>query len=103
MIEIALIAPGRSPAGSEPRSPSADAERERARAADLARRPPHRRRVVEAELRDPFEPDFEGRPKLHAGQVRAQTAVDAEAERGVPVDLAVDDDLIRPVELRRVA
>ena len=28
--------------------------------------------------------------------------MDAEAERGVPVDLAVDDDLVRTVKLRRV-
>jgi hypothetical protein len=28
--------------------------------------------------------------------------VDAEAERGVPVDLPVDDDLTGPVELGRV-
>src|SRR5215470_19183755 len=74
-------------------SRSADAERERARAADLARRPPHRRRVVQGEAGDPLEPGFEGDPELHARQVRAHAAVDAEAERGVPVDLAVDDDL----------
>ena len=35
--------------------------------------------------------------------MRAQAAVDPEAERGVPVDRAVDDDLAGPVELRRVA
>src|SRR5215468_12313028 len=82
---------------------SADAERERARAADLARRPPDRRRVVKGEAGDALEPGFEGDPELHARQVRAHAAVDAEAERGVPVDLAVDDDLTGPVELGRVA
>jgi len=33
----------------------------------------------------------------------AQAVVDAQAEGGVPVDLAVDDDLTRLIELRRVA
>src|SRR5215831_8960071 len=50
---------------------SADAERERARAADLARRPPDRRRVVKGEAGDALEPGFEGDPELHARQVRA--------------------------------
>src|SRR5215510_12149944 len=82
------------PAGSEPgftaRRASADAERERARPTDLARRPSDRRRVVKGEAGDPLEPGFEGDPEFHARQVRAHAAVDAEAERGVPVDLAVD-------------
>jgi|SRR5271170_3301673 len=83
---------------SRPR-PSADAEGEGARPADLAGGPGHGRRVDQAELRNPLEPDLEGDPEFHACQVRAQAAVDAEPERGVPVDLAVDDDLIGAVEL----
>src|SRR5207245_5574537 len=87
-----------------PRAPgmlelSADAEREVARAADLARRPRDGVRVGEAEVRDAFHPDLERDPQLHPRQVRPDAAVDAESERGVPVDLAVDDDLGGPVEL----
>ena len=51
----------------------------------------------------PLEPDLERDPQLHPGQVRPDAAVDAEPERGVPVDLAVDDDLVGPLELLRVA
>ena len=75
---------------------------EAARPADLTRGPGHRAGVVEGEHRDPLEPDLEGDPELHPRQVRTEAAVDAQAEGGMPVDLAVDDDLIRPVELRRV-
>jgi len=86
-----------------PRQRSADAEGERTRSADLAGGPGHGRRVGQAELRDPLQPDLEGDPEFHARQVGAEAAVDAEAERGVPVDLTVDDDLIGAVELGRVA
>src|SRR6266571_4363696 len=72
---------------------SVDAKRECARSADLAGGPDDGRRVVKGELRDPLEPGFEGDPKLHARQVRTHAAVDAEAERGVTVDLAVNNDL----------
>jgi hypothetical protein len=34
--------------------------------------------------------------------VRAEAAVNAQAERGVPVELTVDDDLSRLLELGRV-
>ena len=49
------------------------------------------------------QPDLERDPQLHPGQVRADAAVDAEPERGVPVHLAVDDDLVGPLELLGVA
>src|SRR5260370_10540394 len=48
------------------RSRSADAKRERARPADLARGPCHRRRVFNGEPGDLLEPDFESDPKPHA-------------------------------------
>jgi hypothetical protein len=58
--------------------------------------------VGQAEVRDALEPRFEGDPEFHAGQMGPNATVDAEAERGVPVGLTVDDDLTRPVELGRV-
>jgi ribosomal protein L19E len=48
---------------------SADAEGERTRSADLPGGPGHGRRVGQAEFRDPLEPDLEGDPEFHAGQV----------------------------------
>src|SRR5262249_49100815 len=69
--------------------PSAEARREGARPADLARRPGDRRRVVEGELGDPGEPCFQRDPEFHPRQVRSHAAVDAQPERGVPVDLTV--------------
>ena len=41
--------------------------------------------------------------QLHAGQVRADAAVDAEAEGGVAVLGPVDDDLVGVLEQRGVA
>ena len=76
----------------------ADTNREDAGAADLAARPAHGVGVGELEHREALEPHLEGDPQLHAGQVRAGAAVDAEAERGVAVDLAVDDHLVGPLE-----
>ena len=58
--------------------------------------------VIKGERRDPLEPRLEGDPKFHPRQVRPQAAVNAQAEGGMPVDLAVDDDLARLVELCRV-
>src|SRR5580692_9793334 len=102
-----LAAHGGRKGGEWPRARSAaarlvsagDAERERPRAPDLSRGPGHRCGVGEAELGEALEPGFERDPELHAGQVRSQAAVDAEAERGVPVDLAIDHDLVRTVKL----
>src|SRR6266496_683993 len=62
---------------------SADPQGQRARPADLAGRPGHRRRVGEGEVADPRQPDLQGDPEFHARQVRAHAAVDAQAERGV--------------------
>src|SRR5579864_7671449 len=59
------------------------------RTANLARGPGHRGRVGQGELGYPLQPDLQRHPQFHPRQVRAQAAVDAEAERGVPVDLAV--------------
>ena len=91
----------RGPGGTVP--PVANPERERARTADLPGRPLHPGRIREAELRDPLEPDLKSHPELHPRQVRANTSVNAQAERGVPVDFPVNQDLTRPVELSRVA
>ncbi len=80
-----------------------DAERECPRAADLPGRPGHRRRVGEGELGEALQPGGQRDPELHAGQVGSQAAVDAEAERGMPVDRPVDDDLVGPFKLSRIA
>src|SRR6202044_1429056 len=88
------------PASSRRAGP--DPQRERARTADLARGPRHRRGVGQGEPGDPAEPDLECDPQFHPRQVRAHAAVDTEAECRVPIDLAVDDNLTGPVELRRV-
>ena len=82
---------------------SGDTEGQCAGAADLADGPGDGGGVGQAELGDAGEPDLEGDAQFHPRQVRAQAAVDAEAEGGVPVDLAVDQHLVGPVELRGVA
>src|SRR3984885_15567452 len=78
---------GGSRAAAARLGPAGDAERQRPRAPDLSRGPGPGGRVGEGELGEALEPGFERDPELHAGQVRSQAAVDAEAERGVPVDL----------------
>src|SRR5437667_6361836 len=82
---------------------SADPDWQRARAADLSGRPAHGAGIVQLEVREGLEPGFESHPQLHPGQVRPCASMDAEAEGGVAVDLAVDDHLVRPLEGVRVA
>src|SRR5437660_1449225 len=82
------------------RSSGADAnpDRQGPGAAHLPAGPADGRRVGELEGRKGAEPGFEGDAQLHAGQVRPGAPVDAEAEGGVAVDLALDDHLVGPVE-----
>src|SRR4051795_9555432 len=82
---------------------SADVQRKRARPANLSGGPRDARLVAQRELGDPLHPDLERHPKLHPGEVRADTTMNAESERRVLVYLAVDDDLVGPLELVRVA
>ena len=73
------------------------------RPADLADAPRDRVGIGELERREPGEELLDGHPHLEAGEVGAEAAVDAEAEGGVAVLQAVDDDLVGAVEQRRVA
>src|SRR5438552_3292406 len=73
-------------------------DRQRPGTAHLPAGPADRRRLGELEDREGAEPRLEGDAQLHPGQVRSGAAVDAEAEGGVAVDLAVDDHLVGPVE-----
>src|SRR3954463_1371118 len=70
---------------------SADAQRKRARPANLSGGPRDTRLVGRRDPGAPLHPALEPPPKLHPGEVRADTAMDAESERRVLVDLAVDD------------
>ena len=72
-----------------------------ARAAHGAFGPRHL--AVEAELGNALQQLLHGHRHLHAREVGADAAVDAEAEGGMPVLLAVDDDLVGVREHRRVA
>src|ERR1700752_1747510 len=73
-----------------------------ARAAHGALRPGDRRLWVETEIGDMSEPLLERDPDLHARKVRPDAAVDAEAEGGVTVLLAVEDDAVSLGKFRRI-
>src|SRR4051794_6163569 len=79
-----------------------EGERQGAWSVDLAGGPRDRLRVRERERRDPVQEALERGAQFHPGQVRAQAAVDADAEGNVPVALAVEQHLIGAVEHRRV-
>src|SRR5947207_2547659 len=80
---------------------SPERKRQLAGAADGAFRPGHRPREVE--LGDALEKLLHRHCHLHACEVRANAAVDAEAEGGVAVLLAVDDHLVGVGEYGGVA
>src|ERR1043166_3738245 len=73
------------------------------RPAHGALRPGHRGIRVETELGDALEPLLERHPDFHACEVRADAAVDAEAERRMPVLLTVEHDAVGILEFRRIA
>src|SRR5262245_38244847 len=57
----------------------------------------------QAEFRDAFQELLDGNGHFQSSEVRADAAMDAEAEGGMAVFLAVNDDLIRLGEDFRVA
>src|SRR4051794_20264146 len=65
--------------------------------------PAHGVRVGELEDGERLQEHLEGDAQLHTRQVGTGAAVDAEAEGGVAVVLAVDDHLVRSVEELGVA
>src|SRR4051794_23042619 len=58
--------------------------------------------AIDDEVGQPIENLFEDDAKLHAGEVRAQTAVQPETERLVPVGEPVENDFVRILEFFRV-
>src|SRR3546814_1759110 len=71
-----------------------DAHRQAAGAADLTRGSAHRSGIGQLEVGEAVHPLLDRHGELETGQVRAQAAVDAEAERGVAVLRTVDHELI---------
>src|SRR5450432_3890354 len=78
-------------------------ERELPRAPDGSFGPGDLAGGVEAEIRDPLQPFLDRDRHFHPREVGADTTVDAEAERGVAVLLAVDHDLVGIGKHRGVA
>jgi MFS family permease len=93
----------RSPRLGRSRIRAADPERKRARPADLASGPVHTLRIGQREGGDPLKPDLERYLQFHPRKMRTEAAMDAKAERRVPVYLAADDHFGWPVELGRIA
>src|SRR3954471_11650280 len=94
---ISAVLPARRPVTES------ELDRHRARAAHLTAGPRHLGTIDEPELGDALQPLLDGDAHLHAGQVGPGAAVDAHAERHVAVELAIDDDLVGPLERVRVA
>src|SRR5262249_24981937 len=82
-------------------APSLELDWQLARSAHGAIRPGYR--AGEAELGYALQELLNSHDQLHARQVRADAAVDAQAEGGVPVLLAIDDHLIGIPEHFRIA
>src|SRR5438270_11812702 len=82
---------------------SAEQHRQLARPAYRAFRPRHGRRRIEVEVRDALEPLLQRDLDLHAREIRADAAVNAEAEGGVAVLLAVDHHALGIREDARIA
>src|SRR5262245_1023187 len=76
-------------------------DRQLAGSAHGALRPGHR--AGEAEVRDALQELRNGHGQLHARQVRADAAMDAEAKGDVPVLLAVDEHFVGICEHFRIA
>src|SRR5438093_11602708 len=77
--------------------------RQVARAGVLASGPGHSARVLQAEVRNTLQPLLDGYAHFHPRQVGTGAAVDADAEGDVRVVLSVEYDLVRVLELGRVA
>src|SRR5262245_28771953 len=71
-------------------------------AAHQPARPVERRTAFELELGDSPQPFLDRDRELHARKVRADATMDAEPERGVPVLLAVEHDLVGTLEFFRI-
>ena len=80
-----------------------DAHGKFTRAANLADAPLHHFSRCEFEVGEGREEFLDSNPKFETRQVRPETTVDAETERCVAVDLAVDVDLVSIGELGLVA
>ena len=78
-----------------------DAHRQFARAANLADAPT--RVAGEFEAGEALHEFLDGHLQFEPGKVRADAAVDTEAERGMPVLLAVDDERVGVCEFQLVA
>src|SRR6476620_10767407 len=87
-----LNRPGGGPAGRE--ISAVDAHRDASGAADLADAPRDLGVLGEAEVREVGEELLDRDVQLEPGEVGAEAAVDAEAEREVAVLGTVDDDLV---------
>ena len=77
-----------------------DADRDLARTTDHADAPPGL--AGEFETREALDELLDGDLEFQSGEVRADAAVDTEAERRMPVLLAIDDEGVGILELQRV-
>src|SRR6185295_7140079 len=82
---------------------SAELDRQLARAAHRALRPGDLGARREAELGDALEPFLQRNRDLHAGEIRADAAMDAEAERDVTILGPVDHHTVGIREHRGIA
>src|SRR3954453_9141214 len=80
----------------------AEQHRKLARAAHRAFRPGDLAGGIEPEIGNPLQPFLDRHRHFHAREVGADTAVNAEPERGMAVFLAVDHHLVCIREHRRI-